>query len=337
MEREAYSLPFCTLWRIMTTKRPNIGGQALIEGVFMRAPDGAAAAVRKPDGTIVAKNMKYLVPPVRTGILSKPIFRGAVNLIDTLKMGFSALNWSAEAAEENKDNNEKKSSHPGMWLANIGAIALAIVLFAWLPLKLATWIVSTIGPFSGGVEQFYIHIIAGTFRIIAFVLYIMAISLMPDIRRVFMYHGSEHQVIHAWEDGSDNLARDAEKQTPLHARCGTSFLMYVMIITIICYSIIDSLVYLATGVSPAAHWRVLYHLPLIPLVMGISYEVLKTADKHLDTSAFARILSKPGLWLQRLTTKPATPEMLEVAEIAAKMALGFDLPPDVEIVEEKTE
>ncbi len=321
----------------MTNKRPNIGGQALIEGVFMRAPDGAAAAVRKPDGTIVAKNMKNLVPPTRTGILSKPIFRGAINLVDTMKMGFSALNWSAETVEEKKDEKgKKKSSNIGMWLANIGAVALAMVLFAWLPLRLASWIVSLIGPSSGGIEQFYIHIIAGTFRIFAFILYIMAISLMPDIRRVFMYHGAEHQVIHAWEDGSDDLALDAAKQTPLHARCGTSFLMYVMIVTILCYTVIDSLVYLATGVSPAAHWRVLYHLPLIPLVMGISYEVLKTADKHLDTSAFARSLSKPGLWLQRLTTKPATPEMLEVAETAAKMALGFDLPSEVEIVEEKT-
>ena len=223
-----------------------------------------------------------------------------------------------------------------MWLANIAAIALALVLFAWLPLRLSTWIVSLIGPSHGGMEQFYIHIIAGSFRIFAFILYILAISLMPDIRRVFMYHGAEHQVIHAWENGSDDLAHDAEKETPLHARCGTSFLMYVMIVTILCYTIIDSLVYLITGVSPAAHWRVLYHLPLIPLVMGISYEVLKTADKHLDTSSFARALSKPGLWLQRLTTKPATPEMLEVADTAAKMALGYDLPESVEIaVEEK--
>ncbi|MCK5841314.1 MAG: DUF1385 domain-containing protein [Candidatus Sabulitectum sp.] len=323
----------------MTNKRPNIGGQALIEGVFMRAPGGAAAAVRKPDGTIVAKNMNYLVPPERTGILSKPIFRGAVNLIETMKLGFTALNWSAETVEEDSKDKDakKKSSKIGMWLANIGAVALAIVLFAWLPLRLATWIVSMIGPSAGGVEQFYIHIIAGTFRIFAFVLYIMVISLMPDIRRVFMYHGAEHQVIHAWEDGSDSLALDGAKQTTLHARCGTSFLMYVMIVTILCYGIIDSLVYLATGVSPAAHWRVLYHLPLIPLVMGVSYEVLKMADKHLDTSAFARALSKPGLWLQHLTTKPATAEMLEVAETAAKMALGYDLPPEIEIAEEKAQ
>ncbi len=329
--------PALHIRRIMTNKRPNIGGQALIEGVFMRAPGGAAAAVRKPDGTIVAKNMNYLVPPERTGILSKPIFRGAVNLIETMKMGFTALNWSAETVEEDSKDKKgkKKSSRIGMWLANIGAIALAVVLFAWLPLRLATWIVSMIESSSGGMEQFYIHIIAGTFRIFAFVLYIMGISLMPDIRRVFMYHGSEHQVIHAWENGSDNLAIDAQKQTPLHARCGTSFLMYVMIVTILCYSIIDSLVYLATGVSPAAHWRVLYHLPLIPLVMGVSYEVLKMADRHLDTSAFARALSKPGLWLQHLTTRPATPEMLEVAETAAKMALGYDLPSEIEIAEEK--
>lgn len=318
----------------MTNKRPNIGGQALIEGVFMRAPGGAAAAVRKSDGKIVAKDMSYLIPEERTGILSKPIFRGAVNLIDTMKMGFSALNWSAETVEEKKEDTGKKKSNIGMWLANIAAVALAMVLFAWLPLKLSGWIVDWINPASGGVEQFYIHIIAGIFRIVAFILYIMAISFMPDIKRVFMYHGAEHQVIHAWENGSDNLAADAAKESPLHARCGTSFLMYVMIVTILCYTIIDSLVYLVTGVSPEAHIRVLYHLPLIPLVMGISYEVLKTADKHLDTSAFARILSKPGLWMQKLTTKTATDEMLEVSEAAAKMALGKDLPESIVIVEE---
>lgn len=315
------------MWRIMNNKRPSIGGQAIIEGVFMRAPGGAAAAVRKSDGTIVARSMNHLVPAERTGILSKPVFRGAVNLIETLKMGFTALNWSAETVEEKTEG--KKSSSAGMWLANIAAVALALVLFAWLPLRLAQWL--TPASVTGSIEQFYIHMIAGAFRIFAFVLYIMAISLMPDIRRVFMYHGAEHQTIHAWEDGSDHLAVDAAKQTPLHARCGTSFLMYVMIITIICYTIIDSLVYLATGVSPAAHWRVLYHLPLIPFVMGISYEVLKTADKHLDTSSFARALSKPGLWLQRLTTRKATPDMLEVAETAARMALGYDLPEKIQI------
>ncbi len=307
--------------------RPNIGGQAIIEGVFMRAPERAAAAVRKPDGTIIVRDMTSLVPGKRTGILSKPVFRGAVNLIETLKLGFTALNWSAAATEE--EGKKTGGSGAGTIFANIAAVLLAMVLFAWLPLRLGQWLVP--GSISGGSEQFLIHLTAGVFRIIAFVLYIAVISLMPEIRRVFMYHGAEHQVIHAWEDGSDNLAFDAAKNTPLHARCGTSFLMYVMIITIICYTIIDSGVYLVTGISPAAHWRVLYHLPLIPLVMGIAYEVLKAADKNLESSAFARALSRPGLWLQHLTTRKATPEMLEVAETAAKMALGMELPDNVEI------
>ena len=307
--------------------RPNIGGQAIIEGVFMRAPERAAAAVRKPDGTIIVRDMTSLVPGKRTGILSKPVFRGAVNLIETLKLGFTALNWSADASEE--EGKKQDGSATGTVIANIAAVLLAIILFAWLPLRLGQWIVP--GSITGGSEQFLIHLTAGVFRIAAFVLYIAAISLMPEIRRVFMYHGAEHQVIHAWEDGSDDLASDAAKNTPLHARCGTSFLMYVMIITIICYTIIDSGVYLVTGISPAAHWRILYHLPLIPLVMGIAYEVLKTADKHLESSAFARALSRPGLWLQHLTTRKATPEMLEVAETAAKMALGMELPDNVEI------
>lgn len=312
-----------------SSSRPNIGGQAIIEGVFMRAPGGAAAAVRKSDGTIIAKNMTSLIPRERGGILSKPVFRGAVNLIGTLKMGFAALNWSAEAAEEKKEGKNSSGTGVGTIIANIAAVLLAIVLFAWLPLRLGQWIVP--GSITGGTEQFLIHITAGVFRIIAFILYIAGISFMPEIRRVFMYHGAEHQVIHAWEDGSDSLASDGANNTPLHARCGTSFLMYVMIITIICYTIIDSGVYLVTGISPAAHWRVLYHLPLIPMVMGIAYEVLKTADKHIETSVLARMLSRPGLWLQHLTTKRATAEMLEVAETAAKMALAMELPDNVEI------
>ena len=314
----------------MEEKRPGIGGQAIIEGVFMRAPGKAAAAVRKPDGTIVARDMSSLVPAARTGILARPVFRGARNLIETLKLGCTALNWSASVVEEKPEEN-KKGSSLGVVLSNVAAIAIALVLFAWLPLKLGMWISS--GWAEGSTEQFFIHMIAGVFRIIAFVLYIAGISLMPDIRRVFMYHGAEHQVIHAWETGSDNLAADAAKNSPLHARCGTSFLMYVMIITILCYTVIDSGVYLILHRSLAAHWRILYHLPLIPLVMGISYEVLKAADRHLDTSALARALSKPGLWLQRLTTREAEPEMLEVAEIAARTALGMELPDNVEIEE----
>lgn len=298
----------------------------------MRAPGRAAAAVRRPDGTIIAKDMSRLVPEKSTGILSKPVFRGAVNLIETLKLGFSALNWSAEASGEKTDSGKGSA---GTVLANIAAVALALVLFAWLPLRLGQWLIPS--DIAGGSQQFLIHITAGVFRVIAFVLYIAAISLMPDIRRVFMYHGAEHQVIHAWEDGSDDLAADAAKNTPLHARCGTSFLMYVMIISVICYTLIDSGVYLVTGVSPAAHWRVLYHLPLIPLVMGIAYEVLKAADRHVETSAFARALSRPGLWLQHLTTKEATPDMLEVAETAARMALGMELPDTVELDREKEE
>ena len=314
----------------MGCKRPNIGGQAIVEGVFMRAPGGAAAAVRTADGSIVARDMSHLVPERSGGILSRPVFRGAVNLIETLKLGFTALNWSAETAEEKGE--EKRSSALGTFLANAAALVLAVVLFAWLPLRLGQWVVPD--GLSGGWAQFAIHMTAGVFRIAAFVVYIAAISLMPDIRRVFMYHGAEHQVIHAWENGSDSLAEDAHGNTPLHARCGTSFLLYVMVITIICYTIIDSLVYLITGASPAAHWRVLYHLPLIPLVMGIAYEVLKAADRHMESSRFARALSKPGMWLQKLTTRKAEPAMLEVAETAARMALGMELPETVRIQED---
>lgn len=312
------------------------GGQAVIEGVMMRSPVSTAVAVRTPDGNIIVKKLKIKELKDRSSIWTKPVFRGAATLIDTLRLGMKALNWSAEIAEDRSDPDKKNSSkgHSGItsFLTTAFAFVLAIVLFAWLPLQCSKWILETGSSSVNASQQFGIHMLAGLFRLIAFLLYLGAISFMPDIRRLFMYHGAEHQTIHAWEKGLSPLAEKAVEESPLHQRCGTSFLLLVMLGTILFYGVFDSMVVLLSGSSPSALTRVLYHLPLIPLVMGLSYELLKLADKHLETSAIAKAVTAPGLLLQKLTTRTAGIREIEVAVASLYFSLGRNPGPDVEIL-----
>ncbi len=307
------------------------GGQAVIEGVMMRSPVSTAVAVRTPDGRILARKLEMKQLKDRSDIWTKPVFRGAAILIDTLRLGMKALNWSAEIAEGSHDSEKEEKSHSGSaaFLSTALAFVLAIVLFAWLPLQGSKWLLESASSAAG--QQFGIHMLAGLFRIIAFLLYLGAISFIPDVRRLFMYHGAEHQTIHAWEKGLSPLDEKALEQSPLHQRCGTSFLLLVMLGTIIFYGMLDSLVVLLTGFSPSAIIRILYHLPLIPLVMGLSYELLKLADKHLETSVLARAVTAPGLLLQKLTTRKAGLKEIEVAIASLYLSLGKDPGPEVEL------
>ncbi len=312
-----------------------VGGQAVIEGVMMRSPISTAVAVRTPGGSILAR--KLVIKEIKDSgrIWSKPVFRGAATLIDTLRLGMKALNWSAEMAEDHSSSDKKEkntgSSSAATFFTTAAAFILAIVLFAWLPLQSSKWILDS-GSITAG-HQFGIHMLAGLFRIIAFLLYLGAISFMPDVKRLFMFHGAEHQTIHAWEKGLSPLAEKAVEQSPLHQRCGTSFLLLVMLGTILFYGVFDSIVVLLSGTNPSAIVRVLYHLPLIPLVMGISYELLKLADRHLETSAFARAVTAPGLLLQRLTTRKAGIGEVEVAIASLFVSLGKDPGSGVEILD----
>lgn len=319
------------------------GGQAVIEGVMMRSPVQTAVAVRTPDGRILARKLRMSQLTERGGIWKKPVFRGAATLIDTLRLGMKALNWSAEIAEESgredgadgdgaDGSGKEKKGGSSAFLSTIMAFALAILLFAWLPLQTAKWILDSPAASETG-RQFAIHLLAGGFRIAAFLIYLGGISLMPDVRRLFMYHGAEHQTIHAWEKGLEPLPERAVEQSPLHQRCGTSFLLLVMLGTILFYGIFDSLVVLVTGTDPSALVRILYHLPLIPFVMGLSYEFLKLADRHLETSPLARAVTAPGLFLQRITTRKAGLPEVEVAVASLKVSLGRDPGPGVMIEE----
>jgi len=309
------------------------GGQAVIEGVMMRSPVSTAVAVRTPDGGILARKLRMGQLTERGGVWRKPVFRGAATLIDTLRLGMKALNWSAEIADSSRDE-EKKGGGTAAFLSTAVAVVLAVALFAWLPLQSSKWILDS-DTAAGAGHQFAIHLLAGGFRIAAFLLYLGAISFMPDVRRLFMYHGAEHQTIHAWEKGLEPLDESAVMQSPMHQRCGTSFLLLVMLGTVIFYGIFDSLVVLVTGADPSAIVRVLYHLPMIPLVMGLSYEVLKLADRHLETSAIARMVTAPGLFLQKLTTRKAGLQEVRVAIASLMVSLGRDPGPEVEVMGEE--
>ncbi len=310
-----------------TSHDSKTGGQAVIEGVMMRSPFSTAVAVRKTDGLILARRLDMKQLKDRNTMWKKPVFRGAAILIDSLRLGMKALNWSAEIAEEKPDEKtdreKRKTDWAGPFLTTVLAFLLAIVLFAWLPLQSSKWILES-GDSILATQQFGIHMLAGLFRLVAFLIYLGAISLMPDVRRLFVYHGSEHQTIHAWEKGLEPLVEKAVEQSPLHQRCGTSFLLLVMLGTILFYGIFDSLVVLITRTNPDAIIRIIYHLPLIPFVMGISYELLKLADSHLETSALARAITVPGLLLQRLTTRKAGKEEIEVAVASLMVSLGRD-------------
>jgi len=315
----------------MPEDKAKVGGQAVIEGVMMRSPIATAVAVRESGGRIAVRKLEMKQLRDRSPIWSKPVFRGAATLIDTLRLGMQALNWSAEIAEKGCDGETEDSSSGSSgistFLTTAFAFLLAGVLFAWLPLQSSKWILDD-SSLGGG--QFGIHMLAGLFRIAAFLLYILAISLMKDVRRLFMYHGAEHQTIHAWEAGLEPLIDRAVDQSPLHQRCGTSFLLLVMLGTVLFYGLFDSMVVLLFGVNPSAIVRILYHLPMIPLVMGLSYELLKLADKHLDTSRIARAVTAPGLLLQRLTTRKADRDAIEVAVASLRVSLNED--PGMEIV-----
>jgi len=317
------------------TDESKAGGQAVIEGVMMKSPVGTAVAVRAPSGGILAKRIRMNQLADRGALWRKPVFRGAATLIDTLRLGMKALNWSAEIAESGSDDG-KKNGNSGFsaFLSTVAAFGLAIVLFAWLPLQSSKWLLDAGSQTISASHQFGVHMLAGLFRITAFLIYLGAISLIPDIRRLFMYHGAEHQTIHAFEKGLEPLAESAADESPLHQRCGTSFLLLVMLGTIIFYGIFDSLVVLLTGADPSALVRILYHLPMIPLVMGLSYELLKMADRHLETSAIARAVTAPGLLLQKLTTRKAGLEEVKVAVASLMISLGRDPGPEVELQDE---
>lgn len=284
----------------------NIGGQAVIEGVLMRAPRSMAIAVRRPDGEIVVKRDRVTPLSERFPLVKLPLVRGAVALFSSLLIGIKALNFSAnEALAE----GEKKKEISSLAMGGTMAVALlfGVLLFFILPLYLTKLLVPVIGG-----SNLVFNLVDGVIRVLVFLLYIYSISRMRDIQRVFQYHGAEHKSIFAFEAGETLTVENVRRFSRLHPRCGTSFLLIVMLVSILVFSLIPKL----WPFSMKAGARIV----LLPLIAGVSYELLKWSAKH-DTSPLVRFLIAPGLALQRLTTREPDDDQVEVAIRSMEEAL----------------
>ncbi len=286
-----------------------VGGQAVIEGVMMKGADSTAVAVRKPDGEIVVKKEK--LKENRQHISKIPVLRGMYAFIDAMVLGVKSLMFSAEFFEEEDDKPEKKPSKLDtfladniIWISVVLSLAFSIFLFILLP----TVVVDLFKPLT--VNNLALNGIEGIVRILIFIGYILAISGMKDIQRVFQYHGAEHKTIFCYEYGEALTVENVKRYGRLHPRCGTSFLFIVMIISILLFSMFSWSNVLT---------RLVIRLALIPFVAGISYEIIKWAGK--SDSKLSCIVSAPGMWLQRITTREPDESQIEVAIAALNHVL----------------
>ncbi len=307
----------------------SVGGQAVMEGVMMQSPDRIAMAVRRPDGKVELRVRARKILSKKYPILGWPIIRGVVNFVYQLYDGMKTLTASAEIAggeAEEPSKFEKKVARAlhmkpedvMMAFAVALAIALSILLFFVLPTGLEALIKKVIS------SRVLLNIIGGLIRIGVFLLYVELVSRLKEIHRVFMYHGAEHKSIFCYESGQPLTVENAQKFTTLHPRCGTSFLVIVMVISIFIFTV------LGTN-SSNVFARVGSRLLLLPLVAGVSYEILKWLGRAEDTP-IVRALKWPGLMVQKITTAQPTDDMVEVALISLKASLGMPdaLPPELD-------
>jgi len=298
-----------------------VGGQAVIEGVMMRVPGAYATALRLKNGKIISKRFGFISMIDKKGFNNYLILRGIIHLYESMKIGYQTLNWSALVFEENNDNKESKKQTFFQtlleYVANIFSIVFAMSLFLLLPLFLTGYIISDIN------QPIYFNIISGSIRIIIFLLYLILISQLKDIKRLFQYHGAEHKTVYNFESGKPLNPAEAQKFSTKHPRCGTSFLFIIMLVTIFSYTIIDSIALLFIQ-ELTVLIRFILHLACLPLVAGIGYEVLKFLASKQNYLIF-KYLSNPGLWLQNITTNQPDDEQIEVAIFALKEAFGEKL------------
>lgn len=305
----------------------SIGGQAVIEGVMMRGPKNSAIAVRKPDGEIIVEKKPINSFVAKYKINKIPFVRGVFSFVESLVEGTKALMFSAEFFDVEEDDTkkqkeemsqeelkkleakEKKSLNFAIYSSVVLALVFSIGVFMILP----TFLVGLARDYLGITNNILTTTIEGVTRIFLFLLYVILVSKMEDIKRVFQYHGAEHKTIFCYEAGEELTVENVKKQKRLHPRCGTSFLILVMIISIILFSFIS--------------WedrimRIVIRLLLLPVVAGISYEIIKFAGRH--DGVIVRIISAPGMWLQKITTKEPDEQQIEVAIEAMKGVLTDD-------------
>lgn len=298
----------------------NIGGQAVIEGVMMRSPSHIATAVRLPDGSIEMKKRPYVSFIKRHKYLDVPVVRGAINFFEMLYIGMETLNWSADIQMKYEDKDKGRDSEKKSFINTallIGSIVAAVIVAMGLFFALPIWVATLLG-FSKGALLF--NLVAGAIRLTLFFLYVVLISLMPDVKRLFRYHGAEHMSIYTLEASAPLNVDSARGRSRLHPRCGTSFILIVALFSMILFGVADSLFPMIFGHMQSFVERLATHLILLPLVAGASYELLKLSGKF-RASRFTQALISPGLMLQRLTTAEPDDTMLEVALCALKAAL----------------
>lgn len=300
-------------------KRVKIGGQAVIEGVMMKNADKYAVAVRKPDKQIEVKVEDYVSVGSRSAFFRIPIIRGVVNFVESLVIGVKTLTYSAsfydDEEEDHAQNKKEKIQTPEQKkksddLMMAGSVAFSLIFAIALFMMLPAFIGEIIGKFID--SRVLMSLIEGVIRLAIFLGYVALISLMKDIQRVFMYHGAEHKTINCFEAGVPLTPENVKKYSRYHKRCGTSFLFIVMIISIIVFMFIN---------SDTAWMRLIIRLLLIPVIAGISYEFIMFAGR--SDSKIAYILSVPGMWVQRLTTREPDLDMIEVAIASVSAVLDW--------------
>lgn len=292
-----------------------LGGQAVIEGVMMKGKDSYSVAVRRPDKKIQVKLHRYETFGDKHGLSKIPFVRGVVNFVESLVLGMNTLNYSSSFYEEDEEESKaekmlknvfkEKAESVIIGITVFFSIIIAVVLFMFLPAGIAEFIGKWVE------SRVVLSLIEGVIRLLLFLIYVVLISQMEDIKRVFMYHGAEHKTINCYESGDELTPSNVAKHSRFHKRCGTSFLFIVMVISILIFMLIT---------AEQMWMRFLLRLLLIPVVAGISYEFIRLAGK--SDNAFVNMLSKPGMWIQKLTTKEPDEEMIQVAIISVGAVLN---------------
>ncbi len=331
-----------------------VGGQAILEGVMMRSPNSMAIVCRKPDGRLVVKETHWISLWNRLKFLRWPFLRGTIVLIEAMWNGIQALSFSAKVATEAEaekqaaekqakgsadapGKEEKPLSNAAVTGTILFSLAFAIALFVVLP-HYATIGVGLLIGHELTVDMFLFHLVDGLIKVLVFVLYVWAISLLPDIRRTFQYHGAEHKSIFAFDDGKELSLDNVRQYSTFHPRCGTSFILVVLITSILLFSLAFPLLPKLESVPKILRNLIFIgiKLPLLFPIAGISYEVIRQAGKHRN-SRLLRLAVLPGLLSQRITTKQPNDEMLEVAVLSLRKCLWREKQVEDGITAEDTE
>jgi uncharacterized protein YqhQ len=299
-----------------------IGGQAVLEGVMMRGPRSFTVVVRRPDGTLAVKEDRWLSWATRWRITRWPFVRGSLVLLETLVNGLQALNFSAAQALQEEEPESNQSLAVGITL--LIAMALGIGFFVVLP-HLLSAVLGHFGPLRYDVNSFLFHLVDSVIKVLLFVGYLVGIAFLPDIRRVFQYHGAEHKSIHTYESGEELTVANAARHSMLHPRCGTAFLLVVLVVSLATFAwVIPLLPFSSAGPAWLRHLSIVaVKIGLMFPVAGIAYEFIKWSGRH-QSKRWVLGLCQPGLWLQRLTTREPSADQLEVALHALHRALQIE-------------